>query len=278
MAGNILMLPDYGKPPVIEVVCGIMFQPLLQLTTPHLGLFWETFKSTYPSCKEVAPLSPVIESFDDKPSSPHFPLAMSGGIPPFLLPRIWFERLDERRLLQMQRDRFHLNWKKKEDTDEYPHYESVFSDFKNYLERFESFLSKNELGVIQPIQYEMSYVNHIPQGEGWSSLEDIHVVFPDIMWRANPDRFLSSFERLNWTYSFLLPERSGRLHITVTNGVRVQDKRQMLVANITARGMGKQQSREAMYDWFDLAHEWIVRGFTDITSEDVQRNVWKRIR
>ena len=33
-------LPDYKKPPVIEVVCGISFETIEKFRGPHLGLFW----------------------------------------------------------------------------------------------------------------------------------------------------------------------------------------------------------------------------------------------
>jgi len=29
---------------------------------------------------------------------------------------------------------------------------------------------------------------------------------------------------------------------------------------------------------FDLAREWIVRGFVDLTDETVQLDVWERVR
>jgi hypothetical protein len=29
-----------------------------------------------------------------------------------------------------------------------------------------------------------------------------------------------------------------------------------------------------MHLWFDLAREWIVRGFTDLTGTDIQKNEW----
>ena len=32
-----------------------------------------------------------------------------------------------------------------------------------------------------------------------------------------------------------------------------------------------------MWNWFDLAHEWIVRGFADLTTEKIQQNIWRRL-
>jgi uncharacterized protein (TIGR04255 family) len=273
---NSQALPDFKTPPVIEVVCGIIFKPISAITGPHLGLLWSKFRSAYPGCREALPLPQVIEGFDEKPASPQPPVVFE-EISSVLLPRIWFESADGRGLIQIQKDRFHHNWKKKEQTDEYPHYVSVIAGFKQYLECFESFLADNQLGAIEPLQYEMTYVNHIPEGEGWESLGDIRSLFPDLAWRTDRDRFLPCFEQLNVRWSFLLPDRSGRLHMAVNKGIRVKDKHPLLVFNITARGIGENRSRQAMWQWFDIAHEWIVRGFADVTDREVQETVWKRI-
>jgi hypothetical protein len=50
----------------------------------------------------------------------------------------------------------------------------------------------------------------------------------------------------------------------------------LLVAELTVRGIGPDRSVEGMWSWFDLAREWIVRGFADVTGPDVQQNIWRR--
>jgi hypothetical protein len=53
-------LPEYHNPPIDEVVCGVLFEPLRSFLLPHFGLLWERFRKEYPKCQEVAPLLPVI--------------------------------------------------------------------------------------------------------------------------------------------------------------------------------------------------------------------------
>jgi hypothetical protein len=77
-------LPEYDNPPVNEVVCGILFETLGKLLSPYLGVLWEKYKPEYPECREVAPLVPVVESFDKLPQ----PGIQYMDVPP--LPRIWF--------------------------------------------------------------------------------------------------------------------------------------------------------------------------------------------
>lgn len=265
-------LPEYENPPVIEVVCGVLFRPIEGFMAPHLGLLWELYKPDYPRCKEVPPLAPVIELFD-KPPTVKLELA---ELPP--LPRIWFEHATGNEIIQVQRDRFHYNWRKVRSEDEYPRYPQVLHAFEQRLSTFVNFVSDSELALITPIQYELSYINHIPRGDGWNALLDIGNVFPDFAWRARHGRLLSDFEDINWRTKFELPEQQGRLHVAIRYATRQDDNRPVLLFELTARGIGKDQSLKKSREWFDLAREWIVRGFTDLTGEALQKDVWRRIR
>jgi uncharacterized protein (TIGR04255 family) len=266
--GNSRSLPEYKNPPVDEVVCGILFEPLKQFLVPHFGLLWEKFKEEYPRCRHVDPLMPVVESA----TGPR-PDEIVYEVP---LPRIWFLH-DDGRIIQVQRDRFLHNWRKLKPTDEYPRYRTVFKMFQNHFSTFQEFLSEHQLGEIIPKQYEMTYVNNIPQAEGWETVEDPQKVFPDFSWRSTKDRFLPNPAAINWQTSFGLPNTAGRLHMNIQSAVRIADKRRIFRLEITARGIGDYTSLKSMQDWFELAHEWIVRGFADYTSMPIQKNVWERI-
>ena len=265
-------LPEYSKPPVIEVVCGVLFESIEGLLAPHLGLLWNAFKADYPQCQEHPPLAPVIEQFGE--STPmQFELT---GTPP--LPRTWFIQSTENGIVQVQRDRFLHNWKKVQADDEYPRFSEVISMFRERLASFDAFLAEAELGPIRPRQYELTYVNHIPADKGFEGLADIGEVLPDSCWRKEPNRFLPEPDGINWRTSFRLPECAGRLHVTVRSAVRQQDQVPILLLELTARGIGEDPSRKSMWAWFDTAHEWIVRGFTDLTSGNLHTNVWRRTR
>lgn len=266
-------LPHYESPPVVEVVCGIQFESLKELLAPHLGLLWERYKLEYPSCEEAAPLAKVIERVGD--ASPEIGIDLVDRPP---LPRVFFVRADGTRLIQVQRDRFLHNWKRVKKEDEYPRYGMVISLFRQHLQTFEKFLRDKGLGSLKANQYEMSYVNQIPMGEGWSSLSDIGSVFPDFAWRKDQRYFLPAFEASHWRTAFPLQDGLGRLHVSMRQGATKEDPRLSLLFELTVRGMGTDTSRAAMWDWFGTAREWIVRGFTDLTGESIQKNVWKRRR
>jgi uncharacterized protein (TIGR04255 family) len=263
-------LPDYENPPVIEVVCGIFFESIDALLAPHLGLLWDKFRAEYPECQEVAPLFPQIE----KMNGPSVFKPELTDRPP--LPRVWFVHSNGTGIIQVQRDAFLHNWKKVRPEDDYPRYGKVMEMFRDRLSTFESFLDSSKLGTITPIQYEMTYVNHILHGEGWERLEDIGEVFPDFCWRSNSQRFLPPPEAMDWRTNFLLPDRAGRLRVRVRHGKRKSDDKQVVILESTVRGIQEDRSRQAMWRWFDLAREWIVRGFADLTGQSVQTRVWRR--
>jgi uncharacterized protein (TIGR04255 family) len=266
-------LINYGNPPVVEVVCGILFKPIQQMLAPHLGLLWEKFRSEYPNCREVPPIAPIIEEFEERGGEQELHIELTEKPP---LPRIWFIHKNENGIIQVQRDRFLHNWRKVRPDDEYPRYYTVIEMFRNHLSSFESFLKENGLGQITPLQYEMTYINHIPQGEGWETIKEIGSVFPDFAFRSDQRRFLPHPEAINWRTSFVLPDRSGRLHVTVRKTRERGSSRSILLLELTVRGIGDDKSLNGTWNWFNLAHEWIVYGFADLTGEEVQRKVWKR--
>ncbi|MGI6415119.1 MAG: TIGR04255 family protein [Thermoguttaceae bacterium] len=265
-------LPDYDNPPVIEVVCGVLFRELEGLRAAYLGKLWDKLRPEYSVVREASPLVPTVEVFG---AVPHHQFRLT-DVPP--LARTWLMTASENGIVQIQRDRFLHNWKKVTPRDEYPRYSKVIQMFWDHLRTFSEFLEEFQIGSIEPLQYEMTYVNHIPLGDGWHSLDEIGNVFPDFAWRQAEGRFLPTPDQVNWRTSFLMPEKKGRLHTIVRQAQRPCDKRLMLLFELTARGFPGDPALEARREWFELAHQWIVRGFTDLTSPSVRENVWRQTR
>lgn len=124
----------------------------------------------------------------------------------------------------------------------------------------------------------MTYVNHIHHGEGWKELSDMGKVFSIFNWEDVNLHFLPIPESVNWRTNFALPNKTGRLHLTIKIAFLKNNGQRTILFELTARGLEKESPSDAMWKWFDLAHEWIVRGFTDITTPEIQRSVWRRKR
>lgn len=262
-------LPEYERPPVVEVVCGIAFRSINSLMAPHLGLLWERFKKDYPDCDEVAPLLRQ----PDMPGEIAMIEAQLVDTPP--LARIWFEEPRKNRLIQVQRDRFLHNWKKVRPDDEYPRYRSVINSFRDRLADFRDFLRTELYAEVQLEQQEMSYINHIPVGQGWNDVSEIGRVFPDVMCQPRPAGSLA-VSSVNWTASFVLPEDAGRLTVTVRNALRRSNKDPILLCDLTARGPAKGNDEGQMWDWFERTHMAIVQTFEELTNREVQKEYWGR--
>ncbi|HET7342703.1 MAG TPA: hypothetical protein VFL90_14670, partial [Methylomirabilota bacterium] len=89
-----------------------------------------------------------------------------------------------------------------------------------------------------------------------------------------PDRrFLPDPEVVVFNASYLMPERQGRLHIASQPAIRREDSKQLMQLTLTARGKPASSDLGAIVRWLDVGHDWIVRGFVDVTTPEMHR-VW----
>ena len=59
-----LLLPKYEKPPVVETVLGLQFNPLSAFTNAHLGAFWQSLGvEAWPTVTDKPPLPRQEERF-----------------------------------------------------------------------------------------------------------------------------------------------------------------------------------------------------------------------
>ncbi len=232
-------LPSFDKPPLVEVVLGVQFSPLEALKTPHYGDFWQTIKNEFPTLEDHPPLPPTIERFGT--AGP--PTIEFTNVPP--IRRSWFVSPDKTGIIQLQRDRFLHNWRRVQESDTYPRYDQVMKPFLAKLELFSKFVADNNLGELKHNQYELTYVNRIAQDEAWISNAQTGRIFPDLCWRTTSDRFLPEPEAVNWNTKFVLPENSGRLHVSLRTVV-LPNGESNLFLEMNARGFPQGRNESGM--------------------------------
>lgn len=264
-------MPDrvrFDTPPVVEVLCGVLFGSLTGLRTAHVGIFWDRIKEEFPLVEEAPPLSPVIERFDPAPS---FEIEVELSPP---LARTWFYRADRRGLVQLQRDRFVYNWKRSSPDDgKYPSYDRVILDFERLWSEFRSFVASEGVGEIVPRQLELAYVNIIPD----ASIPAGDPVFVDHVPDRSRVRLLQAVDGFVWRSSYMLPDDAGRLHVSINSARQAETGEPVRRMDIVARGISMSEiGPNSMRSWFDLAHHWIVNGFVDATTASMQTAVWRR--
>ena len=256
-------LPSYKQSPVDEVVCGIRFEPLPQLKVPHIGLLWEKFRQEYPVTQHAIPIATDTSLLVDETT----------GVP---LPRIWFISKADNELVQFQLDRFYYNWRHR--GDDYPRYPSIVEKFEKAKRQLDAFTDELLLGTITIVECELTYINHIPKGQGWESIDDLPKVIRDFTWQKQKHSFLPAPANVAWQTRFPLPNGKGWLNVKLNQAKRKVDGVPLLILELAAKGLGKETPATALRNWFDLAHEWIVRSFTDLTTKEIQETIWKRER
>jgi uncharacterized protein (TIGR04255 family) len=188
---------------------------------------------------------------------------------------VWFLNEDESALIQIQKDRFTYNWKRQKANGPYPRYQAIYPEFESWISKFGDFVKENDLGDLQFRQFELTYVNHIPM----DSL-DHFVARPtdtllDHKRDAGRDRFLPEPTNFSWTTEYPLPNDTGRFYIVAQSARTITDGQPVIRLDISAKGIGQNASLSGMRSWFDVAHEWIIHGFVDVTDKRVQREVWR---
>ena len=264
-------LPHFDRPPVVETVLSVQFHALKELAVPHFGLFWQRIRNTYPNFQVQPPINATMEKFGGQ-SLPQLTIAVEEFSSPPV--RCWFITQDGKRVLQIQNDRFIYNWRKTRHDDEYPRYGSIRLAFEAEWNHFCKFLEDEKLGLPEPNQCEVTYINHIEQLDSAGQPIALSTIFP--CWAGIPSEgFLPDPVTVASTTVYDMPHNRGRLYIEFKPAIRHADGKRIIVLTLTARGAPASPKTTDVLAWFDLGREWIVRGFADFTS-DVVHTQWGR--
>lgn len=268
-------LPSFENPPVVEVALSVQFDPIDALQVPQMGLLWTGFRDALPKSQTQSPLQSEFERFEAVAvPTPRIRIETFDSPP---TPRLWFLNETETELVQVQQTRFIVNWRRVKQ-EPYPRFHNVLQKFKQRFEVFLSFLSRENLGDLVYNQCEVTYVNHIPFDEVGSNHRPIEGILTT--WKNQySDSFLSDPEGAMVRIRYLIPGGdqgpAGRLHVDLQPALRNEDQKPIYVLNLTARGNPIGSGLVGVYKFFDLGHEWIVRGFTSITLPSMHQ-IWRR--
>ena len=234
-----------------EVVLSIHFEALDNLLTPHLGEIWQEFKKDeFTKITEHPPVRPVVEPSENPRRRTEYEI----NVPD--LPRIWFTHSDNSQILQVQRDRFTFNWRKTNSSKEYLGYSSIFNLFEDYYSRFRQVIRNNEIGLLTPLHYELSYVYQFPQGDRWNSLNDIGEFLRLFVDFQQTNSFWSGANNLNLRASFPIVDSRSWLHLGVSNQVKLPEQQQTLQIDFRALNFQVNTDIE-MSVWYQSANDQI---------------------
>jgi uncharacterized protein (TIGR04255 family) len=258
-------LPKFDNPPVVETVLGVEFEPLHLWQIPHFGLFWNKIRSEYQQFSVQAPLPQQVERFGSEANTFTINLA------PQPQARCWFFDSSNSWLLQIQNSRFISNWKQNHSS--YPNYDGFYERFEKEWNNLNAFLSEEGLGTPKLLQCDVSYINHVEVGDDFD-FDNLGEIFP--AWAGlKKDGFLPQPDAIAINSVYAIPENLGRLYIEMQPVIRQSDFKTTLQLSVTAKV--KIASNEKLKESIDLAHQWVIEGFTDFTS-DKNHKIWQRTR
>lgn len=255
-------LPSYDEPPVNEVAVSLQFSNILPIRGVDLGAIAAHFADEYPAVEEHPPVPPIVLS------GPAFNFSMGSE---FDLPRLWFVNDESTRLVQMQRDRIGVNWRRANPDAGYPRYGALVRP--TMIDAFSRLrIALRDLKIAEPTieAIELTYVNPIELGDELQVLDVLRPwsgeLGPEL--GADPDGF-------NLRLTFAIEELSGRMFVDASEVTRSDDGRRVLLFNLMVRAPVDGPFEEALKG-VDIARAWIVKGFTSMTTPAMHK-LWKRV-
>jgi len=263
------MSTKFKFPPINELAIGVYLnKPLLALRAEHVGLFWHDIRHDFPSVTQVVPI--VQQSELDIASSAAMAIAADEVYP---LPRFWFQTGDGTMLLQVQRNAFLLNWRKRENS--YPHFEAVKAEFDRRYGAFAEF-ARSTLGERFEIEAaELTYINLAEAGGYWPGVKDIARVIPSfrVLDVGLSDASLANASHTNaWTIA-----KDMSLHAKVQTAMLTADRQPALVFEVSAKGRLGAATKVEADAWFERAHVVTGDAFRCMTSPEIQQRVWQPV-
>jgi uncharacterized protein (TIGR04255 family) len=193
------------------------------------------------------------------------------AIPP--LPRTVATAKDGSEAIQLQQNQFVYNWAKSGAGGPYPHFDIIFSAFRDYLRRFTEFVETAGLGPLRTEGYVLNYVNHIDGDQGWSGPADTGHFLLGFEGLSHP-----KLESFHWHSTYTRPDSPGELEVAIDFRTRTSDSARVLRFEIeVSYDLPKEDAAvDLTTTWFAAARRDVDRTFLELTTSDAQTKVWKR--
>lgn len=270
MCDELKSIEEYSNPPVSEVAISLQFEPLSKFDSRHVGLLWELYRSQNLTNFEEHPL--LDQTFELFGAEKVIPQIEFSNKPP--LPRIWFINEEGTELIQVQKDRFVFNWRRKEPMGEYPRYKSCRVRFLELYQLFNEFLQKHQVGDLKPNQCEITYVNPIYAEDQWGNFSRLDKIFCPYQSLKNRS-FLPDPDDISMALKYTIHQDGkpqGRLYVSI-QPVLSLDFRKVFLLKLIARGKPVEDNIDGAMKFFDMGRLWIVKGFTALTT-DIMHKKW----
>lgn len=262
-------LVSFDRPPVQEIAFAVQLSGS-QLSLEVMVDIGRALKPSFP-VQQLQPalprmMQPGVQSF-----------SVSVGAP---LPRFWFVSEDGLRLVQVQEDRVAFNWRRLGRDAPYPRYGRLRADFEQHLARMAQIAPELADDRLQADICELTYVNELETPGPSAGQLPLDAVLRMARPLSDGD-FLPDADDGQWTGRWTIRnaegQTAGRLVAAAQPASRQHDQRPIYLLTMTGIMDREVRGGAAAFEQFDLAHEWIVRGFADLTTKDMH-DQWGRTR
>jgi uncharacterized protein (TIGR04255 family) len=287
-------LVSYEHPPVAEVVLAAQFPPDT-IDLEAYGRFAGEVSAELPRRSRQPVVPRNEEKFDERQAGVSFEIRLEG---PTDLPRVVFESDDRQEVVQLQPHRLTLNWRAIVPGADYPRYPALRTRFRELMKLL--FAALDDVGQDHPVELsEVTYVNPI-EFPGDDAADGVGRTHPDLAniinrFQKRPaSAFLPEAEDAHLQVRWRIPDAAGmpagRLYLSVEPGMRPSRLKSAALAtpdvpppgltpiylvNLTARVMPNGGTVDRAMKALDVGHEWVVRGFDDLTTDEMHRH-WGR--
>lgn len=265
------VLPNYLRPPVVETILGVQFEPFPDFHNAHLGAFWKMLGDDWANVVDAPPLEPQFERFETGGTW------QRAGVQLRLLEkptsRLQIKNQSGDRMVQIQNGRLHFNWLG-ESVKAYPRYDAVREGMRTAIALLEDFAAAEGLGRPRANQWEITYLNHIAKGTVWEAPKDWSFFKPLSGIGSVPATLM--LDSFGGEWHLEIPPKQGRLHVEWRHGK--QSERQggeVIVLTLTARGPAPEgaEGLQPALAGLDLGRAAIVRSFKEMMS-DAANDYW----
>ncbi|KNZ31231.1 MAG: hypothetical protein AD742_18785 [Methylibium sp. NZG] len=169
-------------------------------------------------------------------------------------------------MIQLQQDRMYANWRRLNPADEYVRFPAVRDEFIRVFDLFQQYVLSTTEVAIKPVRYELTYVNILRQGNDYAEVAELGRVFRDFGWNRT-ERYLGNPLKLGAKYEFSLPDDLGSLGVSADPVRNNETGENMFRLQLAAVAPIDVVGNASFEEWIEAAHEQIVRGFMDLTSD-----------
>jgi uncharacterized protein (TIGR04255 family) len=272
-------LASFAKAPVAEVSLGVQLDGLASYNSLHVASFFELIRSEFPNVEEHGPLDPAYETFgaSSNPSSIVFQIPLpfpAGGMQAYQGHRFFFVSADGRRLIQLQKNRLHLNWRKLTGDEEYPRHPTLIEQFALVVDKHSKWCADNNLGLPSPTQWEIVYVNRFGLVAADGAQCGLSDYFP---WLSGMEGWTED-GAIQYRHKLLNEDNEpvARLNTSLRYGTNSDESREAVLELLVRGAPPANASLRGCIPALTAGRNIIVNRFADMTSETAH-DVWGRV-